>query len=75
MDRMNFEMSGYTVEEKIEIAKGIWLPKQADEHGVDGDRGSDGALDGIISGYRKAGRTPNGAADCSLARSSIKEPI
>lgn len=58
-DRMEIiEMSGYTVEEKIQIARNHLLPKQRKNHGLcDSDIDIDApAIDALISGYtREAG--------------------
>jgi len=58
-DRMEIiEMSGYTVEEKIQIARNHLLPKQRKNHGLcENDIDIDApAIDALISGYtREAG--------------------
>lgn len=55
LDRMEIiEMSGYTIEEKIEIAKRHLIPKQAKEHGVDGlIEISDKAIEKLVDGYTR----------------------
>ncbi len=53
-DRMEFiEVTGYTVEEKIEIAKLHLVPKQIKEHGLKEEQFSitDDALEFVIEGY------------------------
>lgn len=59
LDRMEvIEMSGYTVEEKVEIARRHLLPKQRRQHGLgDSDIQMEvPAIDALISGYtREAG--------------------
>ena len=59
LDRMEvIELSSYTDEEKLQIAKRYLLPKQMKEHGLSGRRlqVSDGALRCAIGGYtREAG--------------------
>lgn len=55
-DRMEIiEVSGYTVEEKIQIAKKHLLPKQKEEHGLGKDSFtiSDAALQKLIEGYTR----------------------
>jgi len=58
-DRMEMiELSGYTVEEKVGIAKNFLLPRQLEEHGTSPDlvKISDAALDQIVTHYtREAG--------------------
>jgi ATP-dependent Lon protease len=56
LDRMEIiEINGYTVEEKIEIAKRHLIPKQLEEHGV--KKGqikiSDGVLEAVIEDYTR----------------------
>ena len=55
LDRMEvIEMSGYTIEEKTEIAKRHLIPKQSKEHGVDGlVEISDKAIEKLIDGYTR----------------------
>ena len=56
LDRMEvIELSSYTDEEKVEIARRHLLPKQLKEHGLKKGqlRLSDGALRTVISGYTK----------------------
>ena len=56
LDRMEvIELSSYTDEEKVEIAKRHLLPKQLKEHGLKKSqlRLSDSALRGVIAGYTK----------------------
>src|SRR5512140_96926 len=59
LDRMEvIRLSGYTEEEKVEIAKRHIIPKQLEEHGITGEHLdlSDKALRTIINGYtREAG--------------------
>jgi ATP-dependent Lon protease len=59
LDRMEvLELSGYTDEEKLAIAKGHILPKQRKKHGLNGNqlRIGDAAMRGIIAQYtREAG--------------------
>lgn len=59
LDRMEvIRISGYTEEEKLQIAKRYLLPKQMKEHGLTNDRLilSDSAIRGVISHYtREAG--------------------
>lgn len=55
-DRMEIiEVSGYTVEEKIEIAKRHLLPKQLEEHGVKAKQISlsDSLIENIIENYTR----------------------
>jgi ATP-dependent Lon protease len=55
-DRMEIiEVSGYTVEEKIEIAKRHLIPKQLEDHGVNKDqlRFSKGVIENIIENYTR----------------------
>ena len=55
-DRMEIiEVTGYTVEEKIEIAKRHLIPKQKEEHGLKKDSISfdKGSLQTIIDGYTR----------------------
>lgn len=58
-DRMEMiELSGYTVEEKVGIAKNFLLPRQLEEHGTTSKVAhfSDGALECIVTNYtREAG--------------------
>ena len=56
LDRMEIiEMEGYTVEEKLEIAKRYLVPKQKERNGIeDCDvEFEDGAIDRIIDGYTR----------------------
>jgi len=56
LDRMEvIELSSYTDEEKLEIAKKYLLPKQMKEHGITKNalRVSDEAIRSIISGYTR----------------------
>ncbi len=59
LDRMEvIQLSGYTDEEKLSIAKGHLLPKQRKKHGLNGNqlRISDGAMREIVALYtREAG--------------------
>jgi ATP-dependent Lon protease len=59
LDRMEvIELSGYTEEEKVQIAKRHLVPKQVGENGLDGNRiaFSDESLKGLIGQYtREAG--------------------
>jgi ATP-dependent Lon protease len=55
-DRMEIiEVSGYTVEEKVQIAKKHLLPKQKEEHGLDKNSFTmtDAALQRVIEGYTR----------------------
>lgn len=55
-DRMEIiEISGYTQEEKLQIAKKYLIPKQRKEHGLDGKNlaFSDAAVQKIIEGYTR----------------------
>jgi ATP-dependent Lon protease len=55
-DRMEIiEVSGYTVEEKMEIAKRHLIPKQLEEHGVKKEqlRFSKGVVENIIENYTR----------------------
>lgn len=55
-DRMEIiEVSGYTVEEKVQIAKKHLLPKQKEEHGLDKNSFviTDSALQRVIEGYTR----------------------
>lgn len=58
-DRMEMiELSGYTVEEKVGIAKNFLLPRQLEDHGTTPDAAhlSDAALEQIVTHYtREAG--------------------
>ncbi len=58
-DRMEtIQLSGYTLKEKLEIARNFLLPKQREKHGLgEGDLTLEGAaIEGIIDGYtREAG--------------------
>lgn len=56
LDRMEvIELSSYTDEEKLQIAKRHLLPRQMKRHGLDKNqfKVSDGGLRGMISGYTK----------------------
>ncbi|HSY75666.1 MAG TPA: endopeptidase La, partial [Bacteroidia bacterium] len=56
LDRMEIiEINGYTVEEKIEIAKRHLIPKQLEEHGVKKNQVkiSDGVLEAVIEDYTR----------------------
>lgn len=56
LDRMEIiEINGYSLEEKIEIAKRHLIPKQREEHGLSGKhvRLNSGVLSAIISGYTR----------------------
>jgi len=55
LDRMEIiEMSGYTIEEKREIAKRHLIPKQNKEHGINGLMEiTDNAVEKLIEGYTK----------------------
>jgi ATP-dependent Lon protease len=55
-DRMEIiELSGYTVEEKIQIAKRHLLPKQKEEHGLDTKSFvmTDAAIQKVVEGYTR----------------------
>ena len=58
-DRMEIlDLSGYTTEQKVEIAKGYLLPRQVENHGLEPDdlRFDDEALDLMVDGWtREAG--------------------
>ncbi|SDB41981.1 ATP-dependent Lon protease [Flavobacteriaceae bacterium MAR_2010_188] len=56
LDRMEIiNVSGYTIEEKVEIAKRHLLPKQLKEHGLDGDhlKIAKPQLEKIVEGYTR----------------------
>ncbi|MEA5140146.1 endopeptidase La [Arcicella rigui] len=56
LDRMEIiDISGYTMEEKIQIAKKHLVPKQKEEHGLDSKalNITDGALQKLIEGYTR----------------------
>lgn len=56
MDRMEvIEISGYTSEEKLNIAKSHLIPKQLKENGIDDSKVSfsDGAINSLIENYTK----------------------
>jgi ATP-dependent Lon protease len=54
LDRMELlTLSGYSIDEKREIAHHHLVPKQLREHGIDGTAFSDEALDEIIAGYTR----------------------
>jgi len=73
-DRMEvIEMNGYTVDEKVEIAKRHLLPKQQALHGLpQGALGlTDAAIDHLVSGYtREAGVRELDRQVASLCRAS-----
>ncbi len=77
LDRMEIiRLSGYTEDEKIEIAKGHLLPKIVKEHGLKKDEFhiSDDALRDILRYYtREAGVRNLEREIASLARKSVKE--
>jgi ATP-dependent Lon protease len=55
-DRMEIiEVSGYTIEEKVQIAKRHLLPKQKKEHGIEkaAFNLSDSAIQKIVEGYTR----------------------
>lgn len=76
LDRMELiELSGYTDEEKIEIARRHLLPKQEKEHGLAGDAliVSDEAMRFIIRGYtREAGVRQLERVIASLCRKAAR---
>jgi ATP-dependent Lon protease len=56
LDRMEIiEISGYTVEEKVQIAKRHLIPKQLEEHGVKKDQIEipDKVIEAIVDGYTR----------------------
>ncbi|MFN8354007.1 MAG: endopeptidase La [Spirosomataceae bacterium] len=55
-DRMEIiELSGYTIEEKIQIAKKYLIPKQRKEHGLEGKalNFTDAAVQKVVEGYTR----------------------
>ncbi|MFT4031543.1 MAG: endopeptidase La [Siphonobacter sp.] len=55
-DRMEIiELTGYTMEEKIQIAKKYLIPKQKHEHGLDGKmlNFTDAAIQKVVEGYTR----------------------
>ncbi|MGL4850813.1 MAG: endopeptidase La [Clostridium sp.] len=79
LDRMEIlEVSGYTYEEKFNIAKKYLLPKQLKEHnlGSKSIKVSDGALKMIIEGYtRESGVRGLNRSLGSLVRKALTEMI
>jgi ATP-dependent Lon protease len=76
LDRMEvIHIPGYTLDEKIEIAKRYRLPRQLKEHGLDGRLTvSDGALRKLVTEYtREAGVRNMDRNIAKLARKSAKE--
>ena len=79
LDRMEIiELSGYTMEEKIQIAKKYLLPKQKENHGLkkaDFDL-TDEALEKIVEGYtRESGVRGLEKQIASMARSVAKQKV
>jgi ATP-dependent Lon protease len=79
LDRMEIiEVSGYTLEEKIQIAKTYLLPKQKENHGLKkGDFDlSDTALEKIIEGYtRESGVRGLEKQIAAVARNIAKQKV
>ena len=79
LDRMEvIEVSGYTYEEKFQIAKRYLLPKELKEHNISEDKikVSDGALKEIIEGYtRESGVRSLTRVLASLIRKAITEML
>lgn len=79
LDRMEIiQLSGYTEEEKVEIAKRHLLPKQAKEHGLTGKKISvpDEVLKEIISGYTRESGVRNLERQlATLCRKATKEIV
>lgn len=79
LDRMEIiELSGYTMEEKIQIAKKYLLPKQKENHGLKkGDFDlTDQALEKIVEGYtRESGVRGLEKQIASMARSVAKQKV
>ena len=77
LDRMEIiRISGYTEDEKVEIAKRHLLPKQIEAHGLTGDEWSitDGALRDLIRYYtREAGVRNLERELANLTRKAIKD--
>ena len=79
LDRMEIiELSGYTMEEKIQIAKKYLLPKQKENHGLkkaDFDLTNE-ALEKIVEGYtRESGVRGLEKQIASMARSVAKQKV
>ena len=79
LDRMELiEMNGYTIEEKVEIAKKYLIPKQKENHGLkknDFDL-SDEVLSKIIEGYtRESGVRGLEKQIASIARNIAKQKV
>ncbi|WP_315121405.1 endopeptidase La [uncultured Clostridium sp.] len=79
MDRMEvIEVSGYTSEEKLHIAKGHLVPKKLKEHNIDEDKIqiSDPAIEFIIDGYtRESGVRSLERKIASVTRKAIAEMV
>jgi ATP-dependent Lon protease len=79
LDRMEIiEVSGYTLEEKIQIAKTYLLPKQKENHGLKkGDFDlSDAALEKIVEGYtRESGVRGLEKQIAAVARNVAKQKV
>ncbi|MEG1002537.1 endopeptidase La [Clostridium sp.] len=79
LDRMEvIEVSGYTYEEKFQIAKRYLLPKELKEHNISEDKikVSDSALKEIIEGYtRESGVRSLTRVLASLIRKAITEML
>ena len=79
MDRMEvIEVSGYTSEEKLHIAKGHLIPKKLKEHSVGEDKVqiSDSAVEFIIDGYtRESGVRNLERKISSVIRKAIAEMV
>ncbi|MBU5485395.1 endopeptidase La [Clostridium sp. MSJ-11] len=79
MDRMEvIEVSGYTSEEKLHIAKGHLVPKKLEEHNIEEDKIqiSDPAIEFIIDGYtRESGVRNLERQIASVTRKAIAEMV
>lgn len=79
LDRMEvIEVSGYTYEEKFQIAKRYLLPKELKEHNISEDKikVSDSALKELIEGYtRESGVRSLTRVIAALIRKSITEML
>lgn len=76
LDRMEvIQISGYTLDEKVEIAKRYRIPRQLKEHGLEGKLAvSDDALRKVITEYtREAGVRNLDRTIAKVARKSAKE--
>jgi len=79
LDRMEIiQLSGYTEDEKVEIAKRHLIPKQVKDHGLKEDEWaiSDGAIRDVIRFYtREAGVRNLEREIAKLARKGVKEIV